>query len=79
LTLGISAAVYQNRPVDYLCSSAMLAVALPNFVVAVFFILLFSFFYSWCRPVDGMPEPLAPANLTLALGPWRDCTLHAPP
>ena len=55
LTLGISAAVHQNGPVDYLCSlTAMLAVALPNFVVAVFFILLFSLFYSLCRPVGGM-------------------------
>ena len=71
LTLGISAAVYQNRPVDYLCSlTAMLAVALPNFVVAVFFILLFSLILQLV-PTGGWDAPshwLLP-TLTLALGP----------
>ena len=71
LTLGISAAVYQNRPVDYLCSlTAMLAVALPNFVVAVFFILLFSLVLQLV-PTGGWDAPshwFLP-TLTLALGP----------
>ena len=71
MTLGISAAVYQNRPVDYLCSlTAMLAVALPNFVVAVFFILLFSLVLQLV-PTGGWDAPshwLLP-TLTLALGP----------
>lgn len=64
LSLGISAAVYQNHPVDYLCSlTAMLAVALPNFVVAVFCILLFSLFLQLVptgggmRPVTGSCRP----------------------
>jgi ABC-type dipeptide/oligopeptide/nickel transport system permease component len=71
LSLGISAAVYQNHPVDYLCSlTAMLAVALPNFVVAVFCILLFSLFLQLV-PTGGWDAPrhwLLP-TLTLALGP----------
>jgi ABC-type dipeptide/oligopeptide/nickel transport system permease component len=71
LALGISAAVYQNRPLDYLCSlTAMLAVALPNFVVAVFFILLFSLVLQLV-PTGGWDAPsqwLLP-TLTLALGP----------
>ena len=71
LTLGISAAVHQNGPVDYLCSlTAMLAVALPNFVVAVFFILLFALFLQLV-PTGGWNAPshwLLP-TLTLALGP----------
>src|SRR5262249_43451228 len=83
LTLGISAAVHQNGPVDYLCSlTAMLAVALPNFVVAVFFILLFALFLQLV-PTGGWNAPsdwILP-TLTLALGPmaaiarFSRCTL----
>ena len=44
ITLGILAAVYQNRAWDYVCVSlATLGVSLPNFVLAVFLIVLFSF------------------------------------
>ena len=79
LSLGISAAVYQNRPVDYLCSlTAMLAVALPNFVVAVFFILLFC--PSFAAGADrwmGCPKPLAPTNTDSGAGAdGGDRTLH---
>src|SRR6185312_14037118 len=43
LSLGILAAVYQNRTWDYLSVSvATFGVAVPNFVLAVFFIILFS-------------------------------------
>jgi ABC-type dipeptide/oligopeptide/nickel transport system permease component len=71
LTLGMCAAVRQNGAVDYLCSlTAILAVALPNFVVAVFFILLFTFTLQLV-PTGGWDTPqqwLLP-TLTLALGP----------
>src|SRR2546425_4168849 len=71
LTLAISAAVHQIGPVDSLCSlTAMLAVALPNFVVAVFFILLFALFLQLV-PTGGWNAPshwILP-TLTLALGP----------
>src|SRR5262249_45526290 len=44
IALGILAAVYQNRSWDYVCVSlATLGVSLPNFVLAVFLIVLFSF------------------------------------
>jgi ABC-type dipeptide/oligopeptide/nickel transport system permease component len=71
LTLGICAAIRHNGTVDYLCSlTAMLAVSLPNFVVAVFFILLFTFTLQLV-PTGGWDTPqqwLLP-TLTLALGP----------
>src|SRR5258707_725438 len=41
VTLGILAAVYQNRSWDYVCVSlATLGVSLPNFVLAVFLALM---------------------------------------
>jgi peptide/nickel transport system permease protein len=44
LALGILAAVYQNRAWDYLSVTvATFGVAVPNFVLAVFLIVLFSF------------------------------------
>ncbi len=71
LPLGLSAAVYQHRPLDYLCSlTAMCAVALPNFVVAVFLILVCAFFLQLV-PTGGWDAPshwILP-TVTLALGP----------
>ena len=44
VTLGVLAAVYQNRVWDYVSVSvATLGVSVPNFVLAVFLIVLFSF------------------------------------
>jgi len=44
LALGVLAAVYQNRSWDYVSVSvATLGVSVPNFVLAVFLIVLFSF------------------------------------
>jgi len=43
LTLGVLAAVYQNRSWDYLSVTvATIGVSVPNFVLAVFLIVLFS-------------------------------------
>jgi peptide/nickel transport system permease protein len=57
LTLGILAAVYQNRGWDYLSVSlATVGVAVPNFVLAVFLIILFSFVLP-LFPTGGWDSP----------------------
>jgi ABC-type dipeptide/oligopeptide/nickel transport system permease component len=71
LTLGILAALYQNRGWDYVSVTlATFGVAVPNFVLAVFFIILFSFVIP-LFPTGGWDSPrhwVLPA-VTLALGP----------
>src|SRR5438128_9579916 len=71
LTLGILAAVYQNRGWDYVSVSlATVGVALPNFVLAVFLIILFSFMIP-LFPTGGWDSPrdwVLP-TITLALAP----------
>lgn len=71
LVLGILAAVYQNRGWDYVSVTvATVGVAVPNFVLAVFFIILFSFVIP-LFPTGGWDSPrnwVLPA-VTLALGP----------
>jgi ABC-type dipeptide/oligopeptide/nickel transport system permease component len=71
LTLGILAALYQNRTWDYVSVTlATFGVAVPNFVLAVFFIILFSFALP-LFPTGGWDSPrhwVLPA-VTLALGP----------
>lgn len=62
VTLGVLAAVYQNRSWDYVCVSlATLGVSVPNFVLAVFLIVLFSFVI-----------PLFPTG---GWGTWREWVL----
>ena len=57
LTLGILAAVYQNRGWDYVSVSlATVGVAVPNFVLAVFLIILFSFVIP-LFPTGGWDSP----------------------
>jgi ABC-type dipeptide/oligopeptide/nickel transport system permease component len=71
LTLGILAAVYQNRMWDYVSVSlATVGVAVPNFVLAVFLIILFSFVVP-LFPTGGWTSPrdwILP-TVTLALAP----------
>lgn len=71
LALGVLAAVYQNRAWDYVSVSlATFGVAVPNFVLGVFFIILFSFMVP-LFPTGGWDSPrtwVLP-TLTLALGP----------
>jgi ABC-type dipeptide/oligopeptide/nickel transport system permease component len=71
LTLGILAAVYQNRGWDYVSVSlATVGVAVPNFVLAVFLIILFSFIIP-LFPTGGWDSPrdwVLP-TVTLALAP----------
>jgi ABC-type dipeptide/oligopeptide/nickel transport system permease component len=71
LTLGILAAVYQNRGWDYLSVSvATIGVAVPNFVLAVFLIILFSFVVP-LFPTGGWDSPRSWVlpTITLALAP----------
>ncbi|HEX3176976.1 MAG TPA: ABC transporter permease [Methylomirabilota bacterium] len=71
LALGILAAVYQNRTWDYVSVTVATAgVAVPNFVLAVFFIIIFSFIIP-LFPTGGWDSPrnwVLP-TLTLALAP----------
>jgi peptide/nickel transport system permease protein len=71
LTLGILAAVYQNRGWDYVSVTlATFGVAVPNFVLAVFLIILFSFMVP-LFPTGGWDSPrnwVLP-TITLALAP----------
>jgi peptide/nickel transport system permease protein len=71
LTLGILAAVYQNRGWDYISVSvATVGVAVPNFVLAVFLIILFSFVIP-LFPTGGWDSPrnwVLP-TITLAMAP----------
>jgi ABC-type dipeptide/oligopeptide/nickel transport system permease component len=71
VTLGVLAAVYQNRSWDYVSVTvATLGVSVPNFVLAVFLIVLFSFVLpifptgGWDKPKDWVLP-----TVTLALGP----------
>jgi ABC-type dipeptide/oligopeptide/nickel transport system permease component len=71
LTLGILAAVYQNRGWDYVSVSlATVGVAVPNFVLAVFLIIIFSFLLP-LFPTGGWDSPRAWVlpTITLALAP----------
>ena len=71
LSLGILAAVYQNRSWDYVSVTlATAGVAVPNFVLAVFFIILFSFVIP-LFPTGGWDSPrnwVLP-TVTLAMAP----------
>jgi len=71
IALGILAAMHQNRFWDYFSvTTAMVAVSIPNFVMAVFLILLFAFLIP-LFPTGGWGEPrdwVLP-TLTLSLAP----------
>ena len=71
LALGVLAAVYQNRSWDYVSVSvATLGVSVPNFVLAVFLIVLFSFVLP-IFPTGGWnsPKDWVLPTITLALAP----------
>jgi peptide/nickel transport system permease protein len=71
ITLGVLAAVYQNRSWDYLSVVlATLGVSVPNFVLAVFLIVIFSLAFP-IFPTGGWgsPRDWVLPTITLALGP----------
>jgi ABC-type dipeptide/oligopeptide/nickel transport system permease component len=71
VTLGVLAAVYQNRSWDYVSVSvATLGVSVPNFVLAVFLIVIFSFILP-IFPTGGWnsPKDWVLPTITLALAP----------
>ena len=71
VTLGVLAAVYQNHSWDYVSVSvAAVGVSIPNFVLGVFFIVLFSFVIP-IFPTGGWgsPREWVLPTITLALAP----------
>jgi len=72
IPLGVIAAINQNGPVDYFCSFiATLGVAVPNFILALFLIVLLVLLVpivprtgGWDSPIDWVLPTLA-----LSLGP----------
>ena len=71
LSLGVLAAVYQNRSWDYVSVSvATLGVSVPNFVLAVFLIVIFSIILP-IFPTGGWnsPKDWVLPTITLALAP----------
>lgn len=68
ITLGLLAATHQNSWIDYLCISlATLGVSLPNFIIGIFFIILFSIKLRWF-PASGFDTPIHWVLPTVALG-----------
>lgn len=68
VTLGLLAATHQNSWIDYLCISlATLGVSLPNFIIGIFFIIVFSIKLRWL-PVSGFDTPSHWILPTVALG-----------
>lgn len=67
--LGVLAAVNQNGPIDYICSFlATLGVAIPNFVLAVFLVVIFVLGLRWLPHTGGWNGPIDWILPTLALG-----------
>jgi peptide/nickel transport system permease protein len=72
LVLGVAAAMNQNGPVDYLCTVfAMLGVAMPNFVLGVYLILMFVIvFHLFPHAVfQGSPEDWVLPAIALGMTP----------
>jgi ABC-type dipeptide/oligopeptide/nickel transport system permease component len=68
ILLGVLAATHQNSWIDYVCVVlATLGVSLPNFVVSILLILLFSLTLHWF-PVTGWSTPRHWVLPTIALG-----------
>lgn len=69
IPLGVLAAVNQNGPIDYFCSVlATLGVAIPNFVLGVFSIVLFVLVLHIIPHTGGWDSPVDWILPTIALG-----------
>lgn len=72
IPLGVIAAINQNGPVDYFCSFiATLGVAVPNFILALFLIVVFVLLIPLIPRTGGWESPtdwILP-TIALALGP----------
>jgi ABC-type dipeptide/oligopeptide/nickel transport system permease component len=72
VSLGILAALRRNGPIDYLCTvTAMIGVAIPNFVLAVFLIIVFVLALGVIPRTGGWdtPQDWILPTVALALGP----------
>lgn len=73
LTLGVLAAVSQNGPADYFSVAvAVIGTSIPNFVAAIFLVLLFSLKLGWLPTIGwelSQPKSLVLPTVVLALGP----------
>ncbi len=73
VTLGVLAAVNQNGPLDYFSIGvAVLGTSLPNFVIAIFLVLIFSLKLKWLPTIGwdfSNPKTLILPTVVLALGP----------
>jgi len=78
--LGILAAVNQNGILDYVSAGvAVLGTSLPNFVVAVLVIVLFSLTFRWLPPTGwdtAQPKTLILPTIVLALFPLATLTRY---
>ena len=73
LSLGVLSAVKQNGPLDYLAVFvATLGAAVPNFVVAVFLVLVFGLRFGWFNVIGwefGNPRSMVLPTVALGLFP----------
>ena len=73
VTLGVLAAVNQNGPLDYFSIGiAILGTSLPNFVIAIFLVLIFSLKLKWLPTIGwelSNPKTMILPTVVLALGP----------
>ncbi len=66
ITLGIIAAYYRNGPVDNLVTLVALAgIAVPNFIIATWFLLVFGFQNGWGVESKWIIGPLTPDGAAL--------------
>jgi ABC-type dipeptide/oligopeptide/nickel transport system permease component len=72
VALGVLAATHRNGPFDYLCTLiAMIGVSIPNFVMAIIFIIVFVLGLKMIPATGGWENPVdwIMPTLVLSLGP----------
>jgi len=78
--LGTLAAIKQNTIVDYMSAGiAVLGTSLPNFVIAVFLVLIFSLTLKWLPPIGwetSQPKTLILPTIVLAAFPIATITRY---